>query len=156
MKTYIALENLRSLYNVGAIMRTAEFFGINNLILIGYSGINPNDPDLIHQKLKKTALSSFPKVQIETFKNIKDVAKQHSEPIIGLENNVPNTKSLYKWSPPKDLILLMGNEVNGISDQAKEIATEFIEIPRVGTHPSLNVATAAGIAISHIAEYSMR
>lgn len=145
----IALENIRSLYNIGAIIRTAEFFGIKKLILIGYSGIDKNEPDLIHRKLKKTSLGSIPKVQLDVLESVTDL-KKYNLPIIAIENNTPNVKNLYKWSSPEKAILLFGNEVDGITPEGLSVATEIVEILRIGTHSSLNVATACGIVISEL------
>lgn len=145
-KIYIALENIRSLYNIGAIIRTAEFFGITEIILIGYSGVDKNEPDMIHRKLKKTSLGSIPKVKLTVIEDI-DGLKKYNLPIIAVENNVERTQDIKNWNPPKDLILLLGNEVDGISKEGLAIASETVEIPRLGTHSSLNVSTACGIVI---------
>ncbi len=146
---YIALENIRSLYNIGAIIRTAEFFGIKKVILIGYSGIDKNEPDMIHRKLKKTSLGAMPKVEIETAEKVEDL-KKYKLPIVAIENNKDNVKNLYDWTPPKNAIYLFGNEVDGITPEGLSIASEIVEIPRIGTHSSLNVATACGIVISEL------
>jgi tRNA G18 (ribose-2'-O)-methylase SpoU len=146
---YIALENIRSLYNIGAIIRTAEFFGISKIILIGYSGIDGNEPDMIHRKLRKTSLGSIPKVKLEVIGGVMQL-KRYDFPIIAVENNIPNVKSLYDWTPPNKAILLFGNEVDGISKEGLAMAQEIIEIPRIGTHSSLNVATACGIVINEM------
>ena len=145
----LALENIRSLYNIGAIIRSAEFFGINKIILIGYSGIDKNEPDMIHRKLKKTSLGAMPKVKLEVLQNIEDL-KKYNLPIVAIENNIDEVKNLYKWTPPENLILLFGNEVDGITPEGLSVASEIVEIPRVGTHSSLNVATACGIVISEL------
>lgn len=149
MNIKIALENIRSLYNIGAIIRTSEFFGINEIILIGYSGVDKNESDLIHRKIKKTSLGSAPKINLSVIEKVEDI-KFFNLPIIAVENNQPATKSLYDWHPPSEAILLFGNEVNGISKEGLEISTEIVEIPRVGTHSSLNVSTACGIVISEL------
>jgi tRNA G18 (ribose-2'-O)-methylase SpoU len=146
---YIALENIRSLYNIGAIIRTAEFFGVKKVILIGYSGIDKNEPDMIHRKLKKTSLGSMPKVEIDVVTNSEEL-KKYEVPIIAIENNTPDTKNLYNWTPPKKAIYLFGNEVDGITPEGLSTTSETIEIPRIGTHSSLNVATACGIVISEL------
>ncbi len=146
---HIALENIRSLYNIGAIIRTAEFFGINRIILIGYSGVDKNEPDMIHRKLKKTSLGSIPKINLEVMKNV-ELLKKYGLSIIAIENNISNAKSLYGWNPPHKAILLFGNEVDGVSKEGLALAQEIIEIPRIGTHSSLNVATACGIVINDI------
>lgn len=61
----IALENIRSLYNVGSVFRTASFFGITKILLVGYSGRKADGVNKLHEKVKKTALGAEKDLEIK-------------------------------------------------------------------------------------------
>lgn len=150
-KIIVVLENLRSLYNIGAIFRTCEFFGAYKVILVGYSGINKNEPDLIHKRLWKTSCGTIEKVEAEHFNTIKDAINHYRpEEIVAIENNVDKVIKLKDWKPKTNIMILFGNEVNGLSEEALSMSDRIVEIPRVGTHSSLNVTTACGIVLNHV------
>ena len=150
---YVALENIRSLYNVGAIFRTCSFFGWNNVILVGYSGKHtlPGGKTILHPKLAKTELGSKNDLNITFLKTATELvkfAKAHKCDLVAVEQTKA-AKILEIWQPPKDVILVFGNEVDGISKYILENANQIVEIKRVGTHNSLNVATSVGIVLYH-------
>jgi tRNA G18 (ribose-2'-O)-methylase SpoU len=150
MEIIVAIENVRSLYNVGSIIRTSEFFGFKKVALLGFTAHDPYSPDEINSKLKKTALSSFDKVKLEKFKDIDELTEKYPNfELICIENNVPKTFPLKDWIPNQNTIIVFGNEPAGINEKTLLKADKCIEIPRIGTHPSLNVATAAGIVLYH-------
>ena len=64
---YIALENVRSLYNVGSVMRTMSFFGLNNLLLIGYSGRKKPGLNELHGQVNKTSLGAEKDIKVVFF-----------------------------------------------------------------------------------------
>ncbi len=72
---YIALENVRSLYNVGSVMRTMSFFGMKDLILVGYSGRKKPGLDKLHEKVTKTALGAEKDIKIKWLKNSDELIK---------------------------------------------------------------------------------
>ena len=149
----VALENIRSLHNVGAIIRTAEFFGISQIALIGYTALDDSEPDQLNSKLKKTALSSLSKVKIIKYDTTAELLQDFKEyKLVCIENNVPNTTPLDSWIPKGSLIILFGNEVNGVENETLEKSSIIVEIPRIGEHPSLNVATTAGIILYKLTE----
>lgn len=150
----VALENLRSLYNVGAIFRTCEFFGVYKVILIGYSGVDRNEPDLIHKRLWKTSCGTMEKVEIEHFDTLKAALEKYKPgEVIAIENNVQNPIKLKDWRPNPNTMILFGNEVDGLSREAISMSDKIVEIPRVGTHSSLNVTTACGIVLNHVVQF---
>lgn len=150
MEIIVAIENVRSLYNVGSIIRTAEFFGFKRVALLGFTAHDPYSSDQINAKLKKTALSSFDKVELEKHKDINELVKKYPHyDLVCIENNVANTIPIKDWKPTKETIIVFGNEPEGLKDETIKMANKCIEIPRIGTHPSLNVATAAGIVLYH-------
>lgn len=150
----VCLENVRSLHNIGAIIRTCEFFGIRKIILLGYSGFDPYQSDKIKPELSKTALSAINKVELLRYQYFDDVKGAFPDyQIIAVENNIPNTTLLTDFKPTTDCILVFGNETTGIEKDTLKIADKILEIPRVGQHASLNVATAAGITLFYLKSY---
>jgi tRNA G18 (ribose-2'-O)-methylase SpoU len=109
-------------------------------------GITPVPP---HTDITKTAIGATLSVAHEYFPDIERciqelIKKEYA--IIGLEQT-SNAQDLTNFSWPQKVAIIVGNEVNGISDKAIPLIHHFIEIPQFGTKHSLNVAVAAGIAL---------
>lgn len=155
------LDNIRSTYNVGAILRTAEGFGVKEVILSGWTP-RVHDPELLpHLRAKldhqihKTALGAENLLKIYSSHDIlQDLQKYHNQgwQIIGLENNI-SVKTILTSDPTlkkrlaKRVILLLGEEVHGIDYSLHDIIDFFLEIPMFGQKESFNVSVAAGIAL---------
>ncbi len=140
---HVCLENIRSAYNVGSIFRTCETAGVNQLYLAGYT---PTPP---HPKVTKTALYSQDSVAWDHQPNISDLItklKQSNTQIISLEIT-PNSKSIYNLDFNQDACLIFGNEVTGISKATLSQSDIIAQIPMFGQKQSLNIASAAAIAI---------
>jgi len=148
---YIALENIRSLYNIGAIFRTGSFLGVKNILLVGYSGKRPL-PDgtwELNKKIEKTSLGTINDLKIKLLKNSDELiefAKNNKLKLVVVEQDKKSV-SLDKWRPKKNSVLVFGNEIKGVSKKIMAKANEIIEIPKKGKKTSLNVATTAGIVI---------
>jgi len=143
----IALENIRSLYNVGSIFRTASFFGIKKILLVGYSGRKAVDIDELHNKVKKTALGAEKDLEIKFLKNSQALirfSRNNQLKLVAIEQDTQAT-GLQEWQPEENSILVLGNELRGVSLQVLKAAEEIVEIPRRGQKGSLNVSVAAGI-----------
>lgn len=147
MKIYVALENIRSLFNVGAIFRTCSFFGIKNVILVGYTAKDLNGK--LHPKVAKSALGSENDIDItliDTSEDLLSFAKKNKLELIAIEQT-NNSETLAQWRPTRDCVLVFGNEIDGVSAAILNKASKIIEIPRKGIHNSLNVTTALGIVL---------
>jgi tRNA G18 (ribose-2'-O)-methylase SpoU len=148
---YVALENVRSLYNIGAIFRTCSFFGIKNIILVGYSGKNFNTRGkiVLHEEIKKSSLGSEKDLKIKFLENSSDLINfviKNSLKLISIEQNKKSI-NLRKWEPTENSVLVFGNEVDGISEDILRASDEIIEIKKLGKHNSLNVTTTCGIIL---------
>ena len=153
---YVAMDNIRSLYNVGSIFRTCSFFGFEKVILVGYSGtkFNFKNEKVLHPKLEKTSLGAENDVEsifIENAEELFHFAKENKLKIISIEQKERSTL-LKDWKPEDSTILVFGNELKGVSKEILEISDEVVEIERQGNKHSLNVATAAGIVLHHVKE----
>lgn len=150
---YVALENIRSLYNIGAIFRTCSYFGIKNVLLVGYAGktVNPRGQTVLHEEIKKVSLGSEADLNIIFIKDSQELiayAVEHALNLIAVEQNEKSVR-LSKWIPDKthESILVFGNEVDGVSPVVIDASSQIIEIERPGLHNSLNVTTACGIVL---------
>lgn len=137
---YIIAHNIRSLYNVGTIFRTADALGVSRLFLSGYTGCPPNP------QISKVALGSERSLAWEQVKNIGRLLidlRQRKVTIVALEKN-PSALNYLKYKPIFPLALIIGNEVRGISKQLLTQAQTVIALPMYGTKESLNVGVALG------------
>jgi tRNA G18 (ribose-2'-O)-methylase SpoU len=154
-KIYIALENVRSLHNVGSIMRTCSFFGFYKLILIGYSGtkLNFKGNKVLHSQLEKTSLGAEEDMEVTFLENAEELfhfAKENKLTITSIEQHEESTK-LKNWNPKDNTILIFGNEVKGVSKDTLDISDEIVEIERAGNKASLNVTIAVGVVLGVLA-----
>lgn len=158
-KVYVALDNIRSLENVGAIMRTCSFFGVPNLVLIGYSGtdINFKGERVLHSTITKTALGAEKDLNIKIFESYGeffDFVRNENLEIVSIEQNAKAIKLgdfTFKNELDAGLVLVFGNEREGVSTEILDKSSKVVEIERLGSKNSLNVATCVGIVLHHIA-----
>lgn len=154
-KVYIALDHVRSLYNVGSIMRTADFLGYTDVILIGYSGVefDMKGQKILHPKLEKTALGAEKRIKTTFVENAEELlffAHENNLKIISIEQDEDSTL-LESWKlPEEDFIIVFGHETKGVSQEVLKISDGVVEIQRLGEKHSLNVATSAGIVLYDI------
>lgn len=139
----LVLDNIRSLYNVGAMFRTADGFGVSRILLCGYTG-TPLQP-----KVGKVALGAERTVPWEkaglTWRAIERL-KREGYQVVGLER--PGEVALDRFRPRgQKLALVLGNEVTGITSALRRRLDATLEIPMVGAKESFNVAVACGIAL---------
>lgn len=149
----IVLDNIRSMYNVGAIFRTCDAFLVKEIFLCGITSKPP------HREINKTAIGATESVDWiynDNIENVIDQLKGDDYFIIGVEqtdNSIPlgdlNINSDKKYA------LIFGNEVSGLSDSIMNKLDFCVEIPQFGTKHSLNVSIAAGIVIYRISHQLM-
>lgn len=163
----LVLHNIRSTYNVGAILRTAEGFGVSRVVLSGYTprvhdaNLLPHLRDKLDREIHKTALGAEELVNIYSSGDIiSDLRKWQEQgwQILGLENNIQKTNLIMLNDPrlkerlSDRVILVLGEEVNGIDYSLHDIIDLFIEIPMRGQKESFNVSVAAGVAVWGVGE----
>ena len=147
----VALENIRSLGNIGAIMRSCDFFGIKQVWLVGYTGRKMAGTDELNHKIAKTALGAENNLEIKFLPDSLQLIKlcQNQQlPLIAIEQNAKSI-TLQSWQPVKNSVLVFGSETDGVSAEVLVAAAQIVEIPRLGQKNSLNVATCVGIVIAH-------
>jgi len=143
---HLALDGLRSLFNVGSIFRTCEAAGFKSIILGNTLGKE-------HPGVKKTAMGAHKWVEQE---NTKDLAltllekKEKGFHIIGVETTKEALPS-YDMPWEDNTILVFGNVEYGISSHVRKSCDAFVHIPMFGRKNSLNVANAAAVICFQVA-----
>ncbi len=139
----VLLDNLRSLFNVGSIFRSAEGAGLRHLYLCGITS-TPENP-----KLAKTSLGAEKVVGWSQHNNALDLAAsllKQGLRLWALDVGV-DSQSLFTVQTPNDsVVLVVGNEVSGIDLDLLKLCERTIHIPMQGMKRSLNVAVAFGVA----------
>lgn len=146
----IILDSVRSMHNVGAIFRTGDAFLIEKVVLCG---ITPQPP---HREIHKAALGATESVDwiYEQDINIAiENLKEENFNIIGIEQTCDSQMITdFEIKSDEKYALILGNEVDGISDEALPNVDTFLEIPQLGTKHSLNVSVCGGIVIWEFAK----
>lgn len=151
----VLAHNIRSTHNVGSIFRTADGFGVKEIILSGYSPFPslPNDPRLPHlsekitKQIHKTALGAETIVPFRvTELPPLDELRARGFRIVALEQ-APTSVPLHRYAAPSKIALLLGEEVEGISADLLALCDDIVEIPMVGKKESFNVSVAAALAL---------
>ncbi len=139
----IVLDNIRSLSNVGAFFRTADAFRIKELLLCGITACPP------HREIHKTALGADETVRwryFETTEAACKALKAEGYRIFAVEQ-VEGSLPLQNFEFEPNTAYLLGNEVEGVSEEALPYCEGAIELPQEGTKHSINVSVCAGIVM---------
>jgi tRNA G18 (ribose-2'-O)-methylase SpoU len=139
----ILLDDVRSLYNVGAFFRTADAAGCEKLYLCGITG-RPPKPGIA-----KTALGSEQAVPWEHYADACTAVqclRQRDIEIAAVETSV-HAVDLFDWQPEFPVCVLFGHEVDGLKSTLLELCDTHVRIPMLGRKHSLNVATAGGVVM---------
>ncbi len=141
----VILDNIRSQNNIGSVFRTADAFRLRKIYLCGITATPP------HREIHKTALGATESVEWEYREStVAAIAELRSEGyrVLAVEQ-AEGSLSLadYHPDPSEKLAIVVGNEVNGIGDEALRSSDNCLEIPQFGTKHSINVSVAVGIVI---------
>lgn len=142
LPVYAVLDNLRSAYNVGAIFRNAECFGIKKLYLCGIT------PTPANPKVIKTAMGTEAYVPWQYYPTTQEAIaflRQNSIELIALETSA-DAIILQDYTPTQPLALILGNEALGIDPEIIKHVDNILTIPIFGFKNSFNVSTAFAIA----------
>ena len=137
----VALDGINDPGNLGAIIRLCDWFGVSKLVC------SKNTVDCYNQKVVQASMGSLTRVQI-VYRELLPFLEKITLPTFIADMD---GKNVYEETMPKEAILVMGNEANGISNEIRTIIDSKISIPRFGEQQeteSLNVATAAAILLS--------
>lgn len=141
----ILLHNVRSMHNVGAAFRSADAFGIDQILISGFTPYPPRP------EISKTAIGAEKHVDWQKLNEISsgiETLKDSGYILVGLEQTTDSIL-LPDYSIPngKEICLVFGNEVTGIDEEILPFIDEFVEIPQYGHKHSLNVSVTVGVAL---------
>ncbi|AUC22031.1 RNA methyltransferase [Polaribacter sejongensis] len=137
----VALDAINDPGNLGTIIRLCDWFGVAELIC------SKDTVDCYNQKVVQASMGSLTRISIR-YVDLTEYLSETQKPTFIADMD---GKNVYKTSLPKEGVLIMGNEANGVSDTIKKLITHKISIPRFGDiqeTESLNVATATAILLS--------
>lgn len=140
------LDNLRSAFNVGSIIRTADCALAEEVVLCGITAHPP------HRKLEKTSLGALPYVPWKYEERVTDAilsVKERGMRVFALELT-NQSRVIWETEFPDSVALILGNEALGVSGEALEMADEIVEIPVMGFKNSINVSVAFGVVVYEI------
>lgn len=167
----VVLDDVRSLYNVGSVFRSADAFRVEAVYLCGITATPPN------AEIHKTALGGEDSVdwryfertedaveelhrqgvfvysveQVEGSTKLQELNTQHSNPHHSSSNNsslnTSSTPITQHSTPNTRYAIIMGNEVKGVKQSVVDMSDGCLEISQFGTKHSLNVSVTTGIVI---------
>ncbi len=153
MPLTVVLDDVRSLYNVGSVLRSCDAFRVEEVVLCGITAAPP------HPEIHKTALGAEDSVSwrhadsaLEAVRELRRqgvtvMAVEQCEGSTMLNTFVPETGRRYA--------VVLGNEVKGVRQDVVDECDGCLEIPQFGTKHSLNVSVTAGIVVWHFCQASM-
>src|SRR5687767_9191456 len=139
----VLLDNVRSMYNVGAFFRTADAAGAQKLYLCGITGRPPK------RAIAKTALGAEEAVPWEhAWEPVSAVRalRANGYEIAAIETTV-HAVDIFDWVPRFPVCVIFGHEVDGIRPEVSALCDTHVRIPMLGVKHSLNVATAGGVVM---------
>ena len=136
----IALDDIQDPGNLGTIIRTADWFGIKNIIC------SHDTVEAFNPKVVQASMGSLARVKI-IYSDLKDLFSRTTLPVYGA---LLDGQSIYKTTFGQEGILLLGNEGKGINADLIKMIHFPVTIPRLGGAESLNVAISASICCSEI------
>jgi 23S rRNA (guanosine2251-2'-O)-methyltransferase len=144
----VLLDNIRSLYNTGSILRTADASGVERVVLCGITP-RPDQGSRQRRAIAKTALGAEDTVsweyEADTGTALRKLAA-NGYYAVAVEPS-REAVNLFEWTPTWPMCLVFGHERDGVSLNLVPHVDVVIRIPMLGQKGSLNVATAAGVVL---------
>lgn len=140
----LVLDNIRSGLNVGSIIRSADGFGVSEVILCG---ITAQPPDRQVLKAAIGAESSIHwRYEADAYKALKELKATHQ--LVVVEQTLRSIPlNDLQWSGSTPVAVVLGNELRGVDESLLELADSCVDVPQIGHKHSLNVAVCAGIVL---------
>ena len=148
------LDNLRSVYNVGSIFRTANAVGIEKIILCGTTPTPVDKKGERRKDFAKVALGAEDTVvweyQEETVKTLKTLRQEGCYVVAFEQDGVSVDYKEVNITAKENIVFVIGPEVTGMSQEVLSECDVIAEIPMLGTKESLNVTIAFGVGVYRI------
>lgn len=137
----LVLDNIQDPGNLGTIIRSAEWFGVTEVVC------SNSTVDKFNPKVVQAAMGALFRVVVN-YVDLEEYLKSTKRPIYGA---LLEGENLYESTLNKEAVLVMGNEGNGISEEIKSYLTHPVTIPKLGEGESLNVSIATAVLLSEFA-----
>ena len=149
MPLTVVLDDVRSMHNVGSVLRTADAFRVEQVVLCGITGTPP------HPEIHKTALGAEDSVSwrhcTSALEAVEELRAQ-GVTVLSVEQAEGSTMlPAFRPEPDRRYAVVLGNEVKGVHQEVIDHSDGCLEIPQHGTKHSMNVSVTAGIVIYHFA-----
>lgn len=145
MPLIVVMDDVRSMYNVGSVLRTADAFRLEAVYMCGITGTPP------HSEIHKTALGAEDSVSWRYFATALEAVEQlkgRGVTVLSIEQAEGSTMlPQFKARHGQTYAIVMGNEVKGVHQEVIDASDGCLEIPQRGTKHSMNVSVTAGIVI---------
>jgi RNA methyltransferase, TrmH family len=140
-KITLVLDGIQDPGNLGTILRTADWFGIENIIC------SPQCADIYNPKVVQGTMGSMARVNV-FYTDLPNWLQNNNH--IKKYATTLNGKNVHTINKPREAIIIIGNEGQGVSHAVLELVNERITIPGKSEAESLNAAVAAGIVLAVI------
>ncbi len=134
----VALDQVRSPFNVGSVLRLIDNFGLEGLVHAS--------PwlRLDHPRLRRAARGCEHWIPVRCEEDLPGYLRQADRPVVGVEND-PDAVPLHLWNPPESAVLVLGNETYGLAREVRGCCGEIVTIPMQGFKRSMNVHHALAL-----------
>ena len=139
-KFTLVLDGVQDPGNLGTIIRTADWFGFNQIVC------SLNTVEVFNSKTVQATMGSLARIKV-SYEDLVVFLSENELPVFGA---LLEGESMYKTDWGSEGLVILGNEGQGISDEVKAFISNPVTIPRVGAAESLNVAISAAIICSDI------
>lgn len=144
----VVSDNIRSMNNIGSIFRTCDAFLVEEFVLCGISPVPP------HRDIQKTALGATESVKWSYCKETSEAVerlRKDGYKVLAVEQarNSTMLKEL-QLDKGEKVAIILGNEVDGVSQDVVDMCDDCVEIPQFGTKHSLNVCNSCAIVLWQI------
>ena len=142
---HVVLDNVRSMLNVGSVFRTSDAFRLAHIHLCGITATPP------HRDITKSAIGAEQSMSWSHHNNTTEVVKDLQSKgyhVVSVEQ-AEGAASLkaFDFDPIKKYAIVLGNEVDGVSQEVIDMSDTILEIPQLGTKHSLNISVCAGVVL---------
>lgn len=152
---FLIIHNVRSAHNVGSLFRTADGMGVSKVFLTGYTGAPVDRFNRKDTKIAKVSLGAediVPWEKRDITELITELKKGDVE-IVALEQTARSVQ-LHTYKRKGAAVLIVGNEIEGVTEDVLSLCDVVVEIPMKGRKESLNVSNAGAIALWSISNNS--
>jgi len=143
-KFSLVLDGIQDPGNMGTIIRTADWFGIHDIIC------SEDTVDAYNPKVVQASMGSLSRINVH-YTNLNTVLAQIRLPIFGA---MLNGENIYRTDFGAEGLIVFGNEGNGVRPEIEQLITKTVTIPRAGKAESLNVGIATALFCSEISRKS--